>query len=38
MNPRFASTDNPAANAMRNNPFLEKWLDKNVVDWMNKYQ
>ncbi len=29
---------NNAANAMLNKPFREKWLDKNVVDWMNKYQ
>ncbi|MCG8306232.1 MAG: Gfo/Idh/MocA family oxidoreductase [Cytophagales bacterium] len=27
-----------AANAMLTRPFREKWLDKNVVDWMNKYQ
>ena len=31
-------TGNSAANAMLNRPFREKWLDKNVVDWMNKYQ
>jgi predicted dehydrogenase len=30
--------DNNAANAMLTRPFREKWLDKNVVDWMNKYQ
>jgi hypothetical protein len=29
---------NSAANAMLIRPFREKWLDKNVVDWMNKYQ
>mgnify|MGYP006307687897 FL=1 len=27
-----------AANAMLTRPFREKWIDKNVVDWMNKYQ
>ncbi len=27
-----------AANAMLTRPFREKWLDKNVVDWMNKFQ
>ncbi len=27
-----------AANAMLTRPFREKWLDKNVIDWMNKYQ
>jgi len=27
-----------AANAMLIRPFREKWIDKNVVDWMNKYQ
>lgn len=27
-----------AANAMLTRPFREKWLDKNVVDWINKYQ
>ncbi|MCD6354708.1 MAG: hypothetical protein J7L95_04080, partial [Prolixibacteraceae bacterium] len=26
-----------AANAMLTRPFREKWLDKNVVDWINKY-
>jgi hypothetical protein len=31
-------TGNSAANAMLNRPFREKWLDKNVIDWMNKYQ
>lgn len=30
--------ENSAANAMLNRPFREKWLDKNVVDWMNKFQ
>lgn len=27
-----------AANAMLTRPFREKWIDKNVVDWMNKFQ
>jgi len=27
-----------AANAMLTRPFREKWLDKEVIDWMNKYQ
>ena len=27
-----------AANAMMTRPFREKWLDKHVVDWMNKFQ
>ena len=27
-----------AANAMLSSPFREKWIDSNVVDWMNKYQ
>jgi len=27
-----------AANAMLTHPFREKWFDKNVVDWMNKFQ
>ena len=26
------------ANAMMTRPFREKWLDQNVVDWMNKFQ
>jgi len=30
--------DDNAANAMLTRPFREKWLDKNVIDWMNKYQ
>ena len=30
--------DDNAANAMLTRPFREKWIDKNVVDWMNKYQ
>jgi hypothetical protein len=30
--------DNNAANAMLTRPFREKWLDKNVIDWMNRYQ
>ena len=27
-----------AANDMLTRPFREKWIDKSVVDWMNKYQ
>jgi myo-inositol 2-dehydrogenase/D-chiro-inositol 1-dehydrogenase len=27
-----------AANAMMTRPFREKWIDKDVIDWMNKYQ
>ena len=27
-----------AANAMLTRPFREKWIDPNVVDWMNQYQ
>lgn len=27
-----------AANAMLIRPFREKWLDRHVVEWMNKYQ
>ena len=27
-----------AANVMLTRPFREKWIDKNVVDWMNKFQ
>ena len=27
-----------AANAMMTRPFREKWLDRHVVDWMNKHQ
>jgi hypothetical protein len=27
-----------AANAMLTRPFREKWIDKDVVDWMNKFQ
>lgn len=27
-----------AANAMLTHPFREKWLDNNVIDWMNRYQ
>ena len=30
--------DANAANAMLTRPFRGKWLDKNVIDWMNKYQ
>lgn len=30
--------DDNEANAMLTRPFREKWIDKNVVDWMNKYQ
>jgi hypothetical protein len=31
-------TGNSAANAMLNRPFRETWLDRNVIDWMNKFQ
>jgi hypothetical protein len=31
-------TGDNAANAMLARPFREKWIDQNVVDWMNKYQ
>lgn len=31
-------TGDNAANAMLARPFREKWIDSNVVDWMNKYQ
>ncbi|MDX1284532.1 MAG: hypothetical protein R3182_05960, partial [Draconibacterium sp.] len=27
-----------AANSMMTRPFREKWIDKHVVDWINKYQ
>ena len=27
-----------AANAMLTHPFREKWIDKDVIDWMNKFQ
>lgn len=27
-----------AANAMMTHPFREKWIDKNVADWMNQFQ
>ena len=30
--------DDNAANAMLTRPFREKWIDKHVVEWMNKYQ
>lgn len=30
--------NNTAADAMLYRPIREKWLDKNVADWMNKYQ
>jgi len=30
--------DNSAANTMLNRPIREKWLDRNVIDWMNKFQ
>jgi myo-inositol 2-dehydrogenase/D-chiro-inositol 1-dehydrogenase len=30
--------DDNAANTMLVRPFREKWLDQNVIDWMNKYQ
>jgi hypothetical protein len=29
--------NNSAANAMFDRPFREKWLDRNVIDWMNKF-
>jgi myo-inositol 2-dehydrogenase/D-chiro-inositol 1-dehydrogenase len=31
-------TGDNAANAMLTRPFREKWIDTNVVDWMNKFQ
>ena len=31
-------TNDNAANAMMTRPFREKWLDRNVIDWMNRYQ
>ena len=31
-------TGDNAANAILTRPFREKWIDSNVVDWMNKYQ
>lgn len=30
--------DNNAADALLTRPFREKWLDRNVIDWMNKTQ
>lgn len=30
--------DDTAANTMLNRPIREKWLDKEVADWMNKHQ
>jgi myo-inositol 2-dehydrogenase / D-chiro-inositol 1-dehydrogenase len=30
--------DDAAANSMLIRPFREKWLDRNVVEWMNRYQ
>jgi len=30
--------DDNAANAMLTRPIREKWLDKNVIEWMNKFQ
>ncbi|MGF1585551.1 MAG: Gfo/Idh/MocA family protein [Bacteroidales bacterium] len=30
--------DDTYANSMLNRPFRENWIDRNVVDWMNKYQ
>jgi myo-inositol 2-dehydrogenase / D-chiro-inositol 1-dehydrogenase len=30
--------DDAAANSMLVRPFREKWLDRNVVEWMDKYQ
>ena len=34
---RLFVNDN-AANAMMSRPFREKWVDKHVADWINKYQ
>jgi myo-inositol 2-dehydrogenase / D-chiro-inositol 1-dehydrogenase len=31
-------TGNSAADHMLNRPFREKWLNKDVIDWMNKFQ
>lgn len=31
-------TGDNAANAMLTRPFREKWIDTDVVDWMNKFQ
>lgn len=31
-------TGDNAANALLTRPFREKWMDTNVIDWMNKYQ
>jgi predicted dehydrogenase len=31
-------TGDNAANAMLTRPFREKWMDSNVIDWMNQYQ
>jgi len=30
--------DNAAANALLTRPFRETWLDRNVIDWMNRHQ
>jgi hypothetical protein len=30
--------DDNAANAMLTRPFREKWLERHVVEWMNRYQ
>ena len=30
--------DDTAANGMLNRPFRERWIDKKVSDWVNKYQ
>jgi len=30
--------DDNAANAMLNRPFREKWINKDVAQWMNKFQ
>lgn len=30
--------DDNAANSKMTRPFREKWIDKEVVDWMNKFQ
>ncbi len=30
--------DNSAADALLTRPFREKWLDRNVIEWMKRYQ
>jgi len=30
--------DDNAANAMLTRPFREKWLERHVIEWMNRYQ